>query len=166
MPALAPTRYRWVEFTIPGFVLRRLGWIHVGRVGFAVVGLCSLSSANRRVQLVCRCVRLGHASPRPPPRVVSSSSSSSSSSCHLLLLLLMSSLPPPPRVVSSSSSFSASCRLPRGMISLCRHASCCSSSSPCVVSLLCVILIVSSFVLSFIVLGVCHFPPDYSIKRE
>jgi hypothetical protein len=85
----------WIRH--PGFVLPRLGWIRRGRVGSEVVGLCSLSSANRRVRLVCRCVRLGHASPRPPPpppRVVSSSSSSSS----------------PCRVVSSSSS-SSSCRL-------------------------------------------------------
>ena len=165
-PALAPTRYRWVGFTILGFVLRRLGCIRVGWVGFAVVGLCSLSLANRHVRLVCHCVRLGHASPRPPPRVVSSSSSSSLSSCRLLLLLLVLSLPPPPRVVSSSSSSSASCRLPRGMISLCCHASCRSSSSPCVISSLCVVLIVSSFILSFIVLGVCRFPPNYSVEHK
>ena len=167
-------RQRWLPLAIVGLDSPSLGSYCGGWVGFMLVGLDSrlLASARCRWPTVMFDLAMRPPVPLlvsylpPPPRVVSSSSSSSSSSCRLLLLLLVSSLPPPPHVVSSSSSSSASCRLPRGMISLCRHASCHSSSSPCIVSSLCVILIVSLFVLSFIVLSVCHFPPDYSIKRE
>ena len=172
---------RWLPLAIVGLDSPSLGSYCGGWVAFVLVRLDSrlLASARCRrptivfdLSVVAFDLAMRPPVPLlvsylpPPPRVVSSSSSSSSSSCRLLLLLLVSSLPPPPRVVSSSSSSSASCRLPRGMISLCRHASCRSSSSPCVVSSLCVVLIVSSFVLSFIILGVCRFPPDYSVERE
>jgi len=150
-PSLSCIRY-------PGFVLPRMGWICRGRVGSAVVGLCSLSSANRRVRLVCHCIPLGHASPP-----------SSSSSCHIFLLLLLVSSPPPPhrRVVPSPPP-------PRRVVSFSSSSSCClfhhhhhhhhyPSSSPCVVSSLGVVLIVSLFV---------NEPPntwvpcDYSIECE